>query len=87
MKNYKPQNGYINSLNKMPLDKTFQEENILKLRSRSEIAVRIGVSVRQMYTDIHSSDSLREGIKERRLLNADEQRLLFEFYGIPFPYI
>ena len=64
MKNYKHQNSYNNNLKKMPLDKTSQEKNILKLRTRSEIALRIGVSVRKMYTDIRFSDSLREAIKD-----------------------
>ena len=83
MKNYRRQDNSTNILNKTSFD---EEKNTLKLRTRSEIAARIGVSVRKMYTDIKLSHILREGIKERGLLNADEQSLLFKFYGIPFPY-
>ena len=85
MMNFEPKNARFNSL-KPKEPSTSEIENSLKLRTRGEIANRMGVGVRKMYTDIHDSATLKCKIKERGLLCAEEQRLLFSFYGIPFPY-
>jgi hypothetical protein len=83
--NNEPKNARYNSL-KSKEQSSSNSDNILKLRTRDEIASRIGVGIRKMYTDIHAPEALKGKIKERGLLNAEEQRLLFAFYGIPFPF-
>ena len=56
-----------------------------RLRTRQEIADIIGLGVRKLYEDIQNNDILKSKIRSRGLLFVDEQRLIFAFYGIPFP--
>jgi hypothetical protein len=57
-----------------------------RLRTRQEVAAIIGLGVRKLYEDIHNNDVLKSKIRPRGLLFVEEQRLIFSFYGIPFPY-
>jgi hypothetical protein len=57
-----------------------------RLRTRQEIADIIGLGVRKLYEDIQNNEALKSKIRPRGLLFVEEQRLIFSFYGIPFPY-
>jgi hypothetical protein len=56
-----------------------------RLRTRQEIADIIGLGVRKLYEDIQNNETLKSKIRPRGLLFVEEQRLIFTYYGIPFP--